>query len=108
LTLSIAEGLLRLWIAAAHDKKVPQILRVFVKSCVDFLFASGIKKVLEHNAKSKAASQRPRVVSGVKKRVCIYDPRHRTITQCLGVHAMHASTPLRAAAGGAQKTTERP
>ena len=83
LTLPVAEGFLRLSFAAAHRKKFRWILR-FIKSRVDFLFASGIKEVLEDNAISKAASQRPRVVSAVKKRVCIYDPCHRTAAHMRG------------------------
>ena len=37
-----------------------------------------------------------------------YDPCHRTITQCLDVHAVHEAAPIRAAGRGAQETTERP
>jgi hypothetical protein len=71
LTLPVAEAFVHLSFAAAHLQNFRRILRVSLKSRVDFLFASGIKEVLERNAKLRAASQRPRVASGVKRRVCI-------------------------------------
>ena len=108
LTLPVAEGFLRLPLAAIRGENIPAISRVSLKSFVDFPEPSGIKKVLENNASSKAASQRPRVVSGVESERLLHDPSHRTTAKRLGVHAVHEAAPIRAAHRGAQTTTERP
>jgi hypothetical protein len=108
LTLPVAEGFLRLSFAAAQREKNRRILRLFIKSRVDFLFASGIKEVLEDNASSKAASHRPRVASEEKSGLSFHDSRDRATAKCLGVYAANEAASIGAAAGGAQKTTERP
>ena len=108
LTLRVAEGFSRLPLAAIRCRDFLRIPRDSLKTRVDFLFASGIKEVLEHDASSKATSQRPRVVSKVESELRFHDPTHRTTAKRLGVHTVHEAAPIGAAHRGAQTTTERP
>jgi hypothetical protein len=70
-TLPVAEALSHFRFALRDIRKTPVISRVFLKSFIDFLAASGIKKYRENDATSQAKSKRPRVVSAVAVGVLI-------------------------------------
>lgn len=84
------------------------VLRVFLKSRVDFNFASGIKERRESNVSSRPNASRPHVVAVTYFEQLSHDPSHWAAALCVGVHAGIEVAAIGAARRGTRQSTECP